>query len=129
MKSTAYSSKIEKIRALTLEDLNNAVNTVNGNSDRASTSRDAGFKELTGSADGLFDMRDLIKNDEHQYSYWLISSAGSYKYLSYAKYNSDTILSDSYYDCHNEHGLRPVIVLSEDAQITYDSQAKIFKIN
>jgi len=72
--SSTYASKVEKVRTLTLAELNTAVNNANGNTNRPLTSSDAGFKDLTGKALGLFDMKDL-SNYNTLYSYW-IATAG-----------------------------------------------------
>lgn len=117
--SKKYSSKIENVRTLTLEELNRAVNAAT-NGKRAETSTEAGFKDLTeeSGALGLFDMSDL-KNYGENYWYYFIattfpdSAIEVYFVCSYPGFPSityDTAITN------HDKGIRPVIVLSSEVQ-------------
>ena len=125
-KSSTYADKIQKVSVLTLEELNRAVNGVNGNTPRAETSVEEGFKDLTGTAKGLFDMHDLSGYSAN-YMYWLATSHVTYTDTIYAVHYKTTFPKvnngKDYYD-----GVRPVIVLSSDAELVYNTTDQIFKI-
>ena len=96
------------VHNLTLEEMNRAMN-------RAENSTLSGFKDLTGTATGLFDMQDLTGYTAN-YFYWLASPyAGNYDYVrSVDFYNYDV----NYDNFDDDIGVRPVVVLSTEFPLT-----------
>ena len=110
-----YSSSIT-VRTLTLAELNRAVNSANGNTDRAETSLSSGFKDLTGDALGLFDLSDIGLSNN--YYYWLATpEANTIDFVNRVSYVG-TIVSLSALD---DHGIRPVVVLPSDTQFVKEN--------
>ena len=108
----ASGVKVEGVHNLTLAELNRAVNSVNGNNNRAETSTSSGFKELTEEALGLFDMQDLTDYTANYY-YWLASpDANSAQGVCNVYYNLAYVNNNrNYY-----YGVRPVVVLSPEVE-------------
>ena len=108
---------------LTLAELNRATNSASG-STRADTSTSTGFKEIEGSAEGLFDMKDL-DNYTANYYYWLASpNFADSASIHYIAYNYDSVRF-SY--SHNS-GVRPVVTLSSNIQLKDTNNDGILEI-
>ncbi len=107
------------VHNLTLAELNRATSKASGTT-RADTSTDSGFKDLEGTALGLFDMQDLTEYTANYY-YWLASPCTgdgiglfgvSYDF-SYVYYFNDYGMYGS-----NRYGVRPVVSLPSDVKLT-----------
>lgn len=109
--SSTYSLKIdditidniENVRTLKEDELNEAVNKVLGTSD---TSPD--FRNLSGDAIGLFNLKDVYGEGYESYSYWLATTKSDG--LAMVSGNSNNTVS---IEAGNgvSSGIRPVIVL------------------
>ena len=125
----ASGVSVEKVRSLTLADLNRATNAANGNSDRAETSTSSGFKDITGTdniAVGLFDMRKLTGYGEtNAFEYTLATpySIDLPVIISVTDRSAGVTTSNS-----GTYGLRPVIVLSSDISIVESETPGVYKI-
>ena len=116
-----YSSSII-VRTLTLAELNRAVNSANSGVEeyieRAETSIEAGFKDLTGDALGLFDLKDL-SGYTASYEYWIASpytDESNYYVCGVYSIKSKVWNFGSQYGAE-ERGFRPVIVLSSEVEL------------
>ena len=126
----ASGVNVQGVHNLTLAELNRAVNSANGNSDRSETSIAAGFKDLDGDTLGLFDMEDLIgytdnPNYTEKYTYWLASPSTYDKCsLSYVTHSNSII----HYYRSWDSGIRPVVVLSSNTEIVDTNEDGIYEI-
>lgn len=85
-KSSTYSSKIENVRTLTLDELK-----------AANWGLSSGFKELKDEAIGLFDMQDLGGYTAN-YDYWLASPDANNTSDVYFVYSGGSFVSNSNWD-------------------------------
>ena len=112
---------------LTLAELNRATNKLTmPNVTRKDDDISEGFKDLTGTALGLFDMRQLVNYGESiNYYYWLASpkqgNRGSVHYV----YHEIKYIPSSYY---YSHGIRPVITLSSSVKLVDTNNDGILEI-
>lgn len=100
------------VHNLTLAELNRATSKASETT-RADTSTSSGFKDLDGTAKGLFDMQKLDEYTQNYY-YWLTSP--------YESYRNRVCLVDcslSYVDNRSNYnvGVRPVVILSSAIQL------------
>ena len=115
----ADGAGVVDVHILTLAELNRATGKASGTT-RTDTSRDSGFKDLTGAAEGLFDMKKLKGYTD--YWYWLASPyTDDRKHL----YN----VTDSYWRIEisdsGESGVRPVVTLKPNVQLTVVNQENV----
>ena len=105
--------EVVDVHNLTLAELNRATSKASG-STRTDTSTGSGFKDLTGTALGLFDMRKLDGYTQNYY-YWLASPSTSYRDSVYFVYYND---SGIFFGGNYNNGVRPVVTLKPDVQLT-----------
>ena len=102
------------VHNLTLAELNRATSKASGTY-RADSSTDSGFKALTGTALGLFNMQKLDGYTQ-SYCYWLASpNAGYRNYVYYVTYRDSKVDGDNGTLCN---GVRPVVSLPSSANLT-----------
>ena len=101
------------IHNLTLAELNRATNKASGTT-RADTNRSSGFLDLTGTALGLFNMQNLTGYTKNYY-YWLATPFPNYNDYLCCVFCS---LSGVYVGSGNDYGVRPVISLPSNANLT-----------
>ena len=125
--SATYAGQIKNIRTLTLAELNRAINNANGNNNRADNDTSSGYKSLSGTAEGLFNMYELkgYGAQEMNYKYWL---ATSYTSNSQGVHIIDSVDNQIFYATSTLAVIRPVVVLSSDVKLVYNINDKIFKI-
>ena len=112
------------VHNLTLAELNRATNSASG-STRADTSTSTGFKEIEGSAEGLFDMQDL-DNYTANYYYWLASpNSSNTRSMYYVGYYYSYV---NYYSNYSGYGVRPVVTLSSSIKLEDTNNDKILEI-
>ena len=109
----ANGVNVVDVHNLTLAELNRATNSASG-STRAETSTSSGFKDLTGTANGLFDMQDL-ENYTQSYYYWLASPGTGTRNSVYNVYNNISHVNVNHYD---RNGVRPVVTLPSNVNLT-----------
>ena len=115
------------VHNLTLAELNRATNKLTmPNVTRKDDDISEGFKDLTGTALGLFDMRQLVNYGKSiNYYYWLASpkqgNRGSVHYV----YHEIKYIPSSYY---YSHGIRPVITLSSSVKLVDTNNDGILEI-
>ena len=117
----ASGVEVVEVHNLTLAELNRAT----GNN-REETSISEGFKDLTGEALGLFDMRKLPNYGETtNYYYWLATPDADSVNRLYLVYFSFS----SVYNNYNYHyGVRPVVVLSSDVKIVDTNNDGVYEL-
>ena len=101
------------VHTLTLAELNKVTNEVTG-STREDTSRSSGFKDLTGSALGLFDMQKL-EGYAQSYWYWLASPFESSRGdVCTVNARGNVVTNQGTIEC----GVRPVICIKPNVKLT-----------
>ena len=109
----AKGVNVVDVHNLTLAELNRATSKASGKS-RIDSDTSSGIKELTGTALGLFNMRDLTGYTA-VYEYWLASPHASNRIGVYiAANNCDGVYGGS----GNKGGVRPVVSLPSDVELT-----------
>ena len=109
----ASGVNVVDVHNLTLAELNRATSKASGTT-RADTSTASGFKDLEGTALGLFNMQDLTEYTANYY-YWLASNyVDSRNYVRYVNCNNSVV---NYYD-FGGCGVRPVVSLPSDVKLT-----------
>ena len=110
----ANGVEVVDVHNLTLAELNRATNKASG-STRADTSTSSGFKDLTGTALGLFNMKKLEGYTYVNYYYWLASPyTGSRNLVCRVDFSNSYVSSNGGVN----HGVRPVVSLKPDVQLT-----------
>ena len=111
----ASGVNVVDVHNLTLAELNRATNkATTPEGTRAETSTSSGFKDLTGTANGLFDMQDL-ENYTQSYYYWLASPDASFRNGVYSvRCNDSSVNSYNFYSV----GVRPVVTLPSNVNLT-----------
>ena len=109
----ANGAGVVDVHNLTLAELNRATSKAGG-STRADTSTSSGFKDLTGTALGLFDMQKLDGYTQNCY-YWLASPYASDMQSVYYMYYYFSNVCANAGTCN---GVRPVVTLKSDIQLT-----------
>ena len=106
---------------LTLAELNKTTNIVSG-STRENVTEKEGFKDLTGTALGIFDM---IKLEGYtKYMYWLASAGNSSNYLELVSSDYSNVIGSNNYTI----GVRPVITLSSSVKLIDTNNDGILEI-
>ena len=109
----ANEAEVVDVHNLTLTELNRATNKANAIS-REDTNIDSGFKDLEGTAEGLFDMQKLDGYTQNYY-YWLASpDASGRSYVRGVHYYYSYVYGGD----NGRRGLRPVVTLKSDVQLT-----------
>lgn len=109
----ASGVNVVDVHNLTLAELNRATSKASGTS-RADSSTNSGFKDLTGTALGLFDMQKLDGYTQNYY-YWLASPyAGFRRDVCSVSYSLSSV--NYYYSSHD--GVRPVVSLPSSVNLT-----------
>ena len=104
----ANGVNVVDVHNLTLAELDRATNkATNGITS-------SGFKDLTGTANGLFDMQDL-ENYTQSYYYWL---ASPYTAIRSNVFNVNYNFSSVDYFNVNNSGVRPVVTLPSNVNLT-----------
>ena len=112
------------VHNLTLAELNRATSKASGTT-RADTDSSSGFKDLDGTAKGLFDMQKLDGYTEKFYYYWLASPYASSRYSVYrvgSNFSGVHYYGDFYY------GVRPVVTLASDIQLVDENGDGVLEI-
>ena len=111
------------VHNLTLAELNRATSKASGTT-RADTSISSGFKDLDGTAKGLFDMQKLDEYTQNYY-YWLASPNTIQRYhVYYVYYNYSGVGSSAI----GSYGVRPVVTLSSDIQLVDENGDGVLEI-
>ena len=109
------------VHNLTLAELNKTTNIVSG-STRENVTEKEGFKDLTGTALGIFDM---IKLEGYtKYRYWLASAGNSSNYLELVSSDYSNVIGSNNYTI----GVRPVITLSSSVKLIDTNNDGILEI-
>ena len=107
----ASGVNVVDVHNLTLAELNRATSKASGTT-RADTAESSGFKDLTGTALGLFNMQDLTGYTQNYY-YWLASPKGR---------RGVYCVDHGYYavgsNFSSRFGVRPVVSLPSDINLT-----------
>ena len=109
----ANGTDVVDVHNLTLAELNRATSKASGTT-REDIDTTSGFKDLTGTALGLFDMQKLDGYTQNYY-YWLASPDTSYRN---DVYGVNYISSDVRLYSNSSNGLRLVVTLKSDIQLT-----------
>lgn len=110
------------VHNLTLAELNRTTSKASG-STRADTNTSSGFKDLDGTAKGLFDMQKLDEYTQN-YWYWLASPLMSGRSgVYFVGCNYSDVRSYYYY-----YGVRPVVTLSSDIQLVDENGDGVLEI-
>ncbi len=109
----ANGTDVVDVHNLTLAELNRATSKASGTT-REDIDTTSGFKDLTGTALGLFDMQKLDGYTQNYY-YWLASPSTSSRN---DVYGVNYISSDVRLYSNSSNGLRPVVTLKPDVQLT-----------
>ena len=108
----ANEAEVVDVHNLTLTELNRATNKANAIS-REDTNIDSGFKDLEGTAEGLFDMQKL-DGYTRDYRYWLALPNASSRYGVYSVHYDDSNIGST---ISGYLGVRPVVCLKSDVQL------------
>ncbi len=111
------------VHNLTLAELNRATNKVSGTT-RTDSSISEGFKDLAGTALGLFDIQKLDEYAQN-YWYWLASPNTNGRGHVYNVYSNRSYVYDYYIGIF---GIRPVVTLSSDIQLVDTDSDGVFEI-
>ena len=119
----ASGVNVVDVHNLTLAELNRATSKVTGKnrSDEATT---YGYKDLTGTAAGLFDMQDL-SGYTVAYKYWIAFPGIDTRKGIYQVKNVD---NSFYYYQNTNGGVRPVITISGDTKFVDENGDGIWEI-
>ena len=109
----ANGTDVVDVHNLTLAELNRATSKASGTT-REDIDTTSGFKDLTGTALGLFDMQKLDGYTQNYY-YWLASPSTSSRN---DVYGVNYISSDVRLYSNSSNGLRLVVTLKPDVQLT-----------
>ena len=110
----AEGVNVVDVHNLTLAELNRATSKASKTT-RTDTSTSSGFKDLEGTAKGLFDMQDLIGYTANYY-YWLASPDTSRRNYVYDVYSGTSNVNGNNSNCGG--GVRPVVSLPSDVKLT-----------
>lgn len=112
----AEGVNVVDVHNLTLAELNRATSKASGTT-REDTSLESGFKDLEGTALGLFNMQDLTDYTQDYY-YWLASPyANGRNFLYYVYYSNSSVYVNGN-DFSNDIGVRPVVSLPSNVKLT-----------
>ena len=119
----ANGVNVVDVHNLTLAELNRATSKASKTT-RTDTSTSSGFKDLEGTAKGLFDMQDLTGYTQ-DYWYWLASPYASYRDgVCYVDYDGSYVGSHDY----SNRGVRPVVTLSSKVQLADTNEDGVLEI-